>query len=96
MKFSFRLGVEPGGEWEGVDEREGAGQQQELRPAGVHRQVPHVPRIRPHQVLRSSVPDLINLMQILIRILLVTVMRIRILLFTLMWIRIRVRIPASK
>ncbi len=52
MKFSFRLGVEPGGEGEGVDEREGAGQQQELRPAGVHRQVPHVPRIRPHQVLR--------------------------------------------
>ncbi len=57
MKFSFRLGVEPGGEGEGVDEREGAGQQQKLRPAGVHRQVPHVPRIRPHQVLRSSVAD---------------------------------------
>jgi hypothetical protein len=52
MEFSFRLGVEPGGEGEGVDEREGAGQQQKLRPAGVHRQVPHVPRIRPHQVLR--------------------------------------------
>ena len=56
--LSFWFCIEPGSQGQGIHEGQGpdggGGAEEELGPAGVHRHVPHVPRICPHEVLQNS------------------------------------------